>query len=282
MEGSPGNRPPGRTRAGDKGPRIVSNIQLVPPKEGHKSGEEGVEEQKVTATPSNEWIRVTNKNERKNVKKREKGMEQVKEKDSVGKKENPKREIGKQRLGQQGTRRRPPRTAVAIRGLVSGFSYAEALRTLREKISLPELEIEKSHIRKATSGGILIEIPGEDRNKKAEELKNRIAGVLGETAKVTRPTVKREIRVMGLDDSVVPEEVADVLAAKGDCDPREIKVGIIRPMKNGLNMVWAQGPVGAMIKASSEGKIRIGWTIARIDLLKNRPSNATGVGRGDM
>lgn len=117
-----------------------------------------------------------------------------------------------------------------------------------------------------------LEIPGEERNEKAEALKKRIAGVLGEAAKVTRPTVKGEVRLTGLDDSVVPEEVADVLAMKGDGDPKEIKVGTIRPMNNGLNMVWAQGPIEVMLKASSEGKLKIGWTVARIDLLKNRPS----------
>lgn len=70
---------------------------------------------------------------------------------------------------------------------------------------------------------------------------------------------------------MVQEEVADVLAEKGGGNPKEIKVEAIPPMSNGLNMVWAQGPISVMLKASGEGKLKIGWTVARIDLLKNRP-----------
>lgn len=291
MENSPSGKSPGRVKPGEKGPKIVSNVQLVPPRNVGRKTEEVSELREVQATQAsimpeneleleNEWVNVISKNEKKKVRKKQTGSEMIKGKG----KELPKEESSRLKPSQQGIKRRPPRTAaVAIRGTEDGFSYAEALKTLRGKISLPELKIERSHIRKAASGGILIEIPGENRNKKAEELKNRIAGVLGEAARVTRPTVKGEIRIMGMDDSVVPEEVADVLAVLGKCDPEEIKVGTIRPMRNGMNMVWTQGPIEAMIGASKDGKIRIGWTSARIDLLKNRPPpSAIGTGRGAM
>lgn len=83
------------------------------------------------------------------------------------------------RAGQSGGRRRPPKTTVAIRGVAPSFSYAEVLKALRSQISLSELEIERSHIRKAASGGILIEISGSEKAQKAEKLKDRIARVLG-------------------------------------------------------------------------------------------------------
>ncbi|XP_029178647.1 DNA-binding protein HEXBP-like [Nylanderia fulva] len=42
-------------------------------------------------------------------------------------------------------------------------------------------------------------------------------------------------------------------------------------MTNGLFTAWAQCPLGAAIKASQTGKIKVGWTIAKIELLKARP-----------
>ncbi|KMQ90375.1 gag-pol polyprotein [Lasius niger] len=136
-------------------------------------------------------------------------------------------------------RRRPPRTAaVAIKGITDGFSYSAALRKLRDKISLTTLKIETSK----------------------------------DTAVVTRPVIKREVRIIGLDDTVCREEVADTIAAAGGCASADVKVGTIRMMSNQLYMVWAQCPLEAAIKASKEGKIKISWTIAKIELLKNRQS----------
>lgn len=80
------------------------------------------------------------------------------------------------------------------------------------------------------------------------------------------------MRVIGLDDSVSQEEVACVVADLGECTQEDVKVGPIRIMGNGLGMVWAQCPLGAAIKASAAGKIKIGWTIAKIELLKARPT----------
>ncbi|XP_029171147.1 uncharacterized protein LOC114940594 [Nylanderia fulva] len=169
-------------------------------------------------------------------------------------------------------KRRPPRTAaVAIKGTAEGFSYATALKKLRDEIKLPDLEIEKTTVRHAASGGIIIEVPGKDKAAKAELLKEKVRDILGDTATVTRPVIKGEVRLIGIDDSVASDEVADVIAATGGCAPSEVKVGVIRPMTNGLFTVWAQCPLGAANKASQTGKIKIGWTVARIEMLKARP-----------
>lgn len=169
-------------------------------------------------------------------------------------------------------RRRPPRTAaVAIKGVTEDFSYSAALRQLRDKISLPDLKISKTSVRHAANGGLFIEISGLDKNQKAEILRQRVSSVLGDTAAVTRPVIKGDVPLVGLDDSVGPDEVADTIASEGGCEPRDVKVGTIGPMTNGLRTVWAQCPLGAAIKASQSGKLRIGWTIARIELLKARP-----------
>jgi len=55
----------------------------------------------------------------------------------------------------------------------------------------------------------------------------------------------------------------------GTCAEEDIKVGSIRPMS--LFSVWAHCPLGAANKITSLKKIRIGWTLARVDLLESRP-----------
>lgn len=160
---------------------------------------------------------------------------------------------------------------MAIKGYSEDFSYATALRQLREKISLPDLGINKTTVRHTANGGVIIEVPGPDRATKAEALREKVCSLLGESAQVTRPVIKGDVRLVGLDDSVVPEEIQDVISAEGGCDSKEVKVGIIRPMTNGLYTVWAQCPLGAAIKASQPRKIKVGWTIAKIELLKARP-----------
>lgn len=42
-------------------------------------------------------------------------------------------------------------------------------------------------------------------------------------------------------------------------------------MNNGLFTVWAQCPLSAAINISSNKRVRIGWTSARVDLLEPRP-----------
>lgn len=100
--------------------------------------------------------------------------------------------------------------AVAIHELNDGFSYAAALKKLRESITLSELDIATSHVRKSASGGVVIEIPGAERSLKADNLRKKVAEVLGAEARVSRPCVKGELRLIGLDDSVGQEEVAEV------------------------------------------------------------------------
>lgn len=67
-----------------------------------------------------------------------------------------------------GLTRRPPKSAaVMIVGEGEEFSYAEALKKTRSKISLDELRIESTKIRKAANGGMLIKVLGPDGSSKA-------------------------------------------------------------------------------------------------------------------
>lgn len=169
------------------------------------------------------------------------------------------------------TRKVPKTAAITITGVGENFSYAQALRKAREKINLKNLDIQATKVRRAITGGLLIEIAVEDGNQKADVLATELREVLKEKAIVARLSRKGEVTIYGLDNSIIAEEVRGVLAEIGDCSVDEVRVGPIRPTRSGLGFVWAQLPLAAAVKATDTGKIRIGWTVARIQLLETRP-----------
>ncbi|XP_046629516.1 uncharacterized protein LOC124309827 [Neodiprion virginianus] len=173
-------------------------------------------------------------------------------------------------------RRKAPRTAaVAIKSREENTPYAEILKFAREKIQLAELGIEETRVRRAANGGVLIEIPGPENTRKADALAAQLTRVIldkyGNAVSVTRPVIKGELRVLGLDDSVSTEELARTLAEQGGCKVEEVRVGVPRRTPNGLYSAWAQCPLRAAVAVAKKGKVRIGWTTARVELLEARP-----------
>jgi len=167
--------------------------------------------------------------------------------------------------------RRPPRAAaVAIRTTDDTISYADVLKKARQEVSLGELGIKVTKIRRGLNGSIMIEIPGRD-NSKAKMLADKLKEKLDEKEIIiSRPTTMAEMMITGLHESVTKEEVADIITEYGECLAEEVKVGIIKRMYNGLGMIWARCPLRAANVMAKEEKIRIGWTIAKVELLPKR------------
>ncbi|EFN68486.1 Gag-Pol polyprotein, partial [Camponotus floridanus] len=115
---------------------------------------------------------------------------------------------------------------------------------------------------------LIIEIPGPDNSKKAEQLRGKLVEVLGESATVSTPVAKGDIRIVGFDESVQAEDITRVVAEMGECDDLALKVSPIRPMRNGLFMAWVQCPLAVAVRVSKLARIRIGWTMARVQLLE--------------
>jgi len=182
------------------------------------------------------------------------------------------RNNGGRKLADSKVRRRPPKTVViAIKGEKEGFSYADALKKARTEISLKEIGIGVTKIRKATNGGIIIEIPGAENKDKANLLVQKLKQVLPAETKITRPSIKGELRVVGFDESVSAEEIKETIAADCECDFDEISVNDIMPMRNGLYMTWIRCPLAAAAKIANNGRIKIGWSLVRAELLEARP-----------
>jgi hypothetical protein len=120
----------------------------------------------------------------------------------------------------------------------SGFSQGEAMSLAKRAINLSDHDIEVVKPRKAVTGALLLEITGEDADRKASRLAERMAEVLRDyPVKVTVPRRTAELRVSGLEDSVTLEEVVTAIAKAGGCCAEEVSVGVIRTAPRRLGSV---------------------------------------------
>ncbi|XP_024877239.1 uncharacterized protein LOC112458059 [Temnothorax curvispinosus] len=164
----------------------------------------------------------------------------------------------------------PPRTAAVIITVPRGGAvlYAEVLRATREKVSLAAIGIEDINCRRAVTGGVVLEVPGEGAKQKADVLARQISAVLeGSEVRVARPSKSVELRLKGLDDSVTIWEIAAAIAAVGGCEGGDVKVGeILRPPR-GMGIAWARCPAGVASSVMKAG-LRVGWSIPKVELLQ--------------
>lgn len=220
--------------------KIIENRQLIPPRNEREKKEEA------------EWTEVNRKGRKKS---NTKDVAVQKTKTTKEKKDRPaKRKI-------------PKTAAISIKGKSENFSYAEALKKARTEISLEDMEINAPRIRKGMNGATIIEISSSDNGKKADELACKIQNILKKEAYVSKPKVRGEIKFTGLDESIAEEEISWMAALEGDCCPEDVRVNSIRTTRSDLRMAWIKCPVEAAIKIFKKGKVKLGWTIVRAELL---------------
>lgn len=121
------------------------------------------------------------------------------------------------------------------------------------------------------NGSTIIEINGADHEKKADILTTEIQNVLKGEALITRPSIKGELKLIGLEESSDSEEISYEVARAGDCNPSEVKVSNIKRTRSGLGIAWVKSPVQAAIKIAKEKKLKIDWTVVKVELLRARP-----------
>lgn len=201
------------------GPRIDKGKERVVRKEEVSSGQE--------------WKIKKSRRERQEEKKRIREKQQEKQKQGSNKTQ--------QQGSQQKMIRRLPRSAAVTLRIAEKdkdkITYASVLRKARDKISLEEFGIEKTRIRRTVGGNILIEIPGVNKSAEADKLAEELNKVLDTEVTVSRPTIKGELRLFGLDDSISTEEIKEAIADKGNCKVAEISTGKIGRMRNGSGMM---------------------------------------------
>ncbi|XP_020298963.1 uncharacterized protein LOC109863171, partial [Pseudomyrmex gracilis] len=153
---------------------------------------------------------------------------------------------------------KPPRCAAVTLSVTDpNTKLGEVMARIRGQIDPRAFGIDAVRPRRAVTGALLIEIPGEDNEAKADKLAAAMSPLAEEMgAKVSRPTKTVELRIRGLEDSISSDEVREAVAAAGCCRPTEVKVGRARASPGGLQSVWAQCPLAAARKVVAGGALK--------------------------
>lgn len=150
--------------------------------------------------------------------------------------------------------------------------FTEAIKVARERIKIEDLGIQELRPRKAATDVVILEIPCPDGSEKATVLRDRMAEALQDMGgvKVTRPVKMVELRLKDVLESTDVNEVREVISTVGGCKSEEVRTGSVRALPNGLGTLWVQCPVKAANKVTALGKIKVGWTSSRVEILAPR------------
>ncbi|VVD03859.1 unnamed protein product [Leptidea sinapis] len=134
-----------------------------------------------------------------------------------------------------------------------------------QRVSLTEIGVQEVRTRKTALGGRVLEIGGPERNQQADRLAEELRGALEGIATVNRPVKSADVRISGLEDSVTVEDVVAAIAAKGECPSEQVRTGLLV-----MGSLIITCPV-TTARAITQGRLCIGWSVARVILLEGRP-----------
>lgn len=161
-------------------------------------------------------------------------------------------------------KRKPPKTAAVIVTCQTGI--VDIIREAQSKFCMTDLGIDNTRTRKTMNGSFMIEIPGPDKEVKADKLESKLREVIGrEGIRISRPTMMTELRVRDIDISLTAGEGRNALAIKGQCTPELVQVGPIRRTPNGMGTMWIKCPLVSANKMVETGRVRVGWTSLRVE-----------------
>lgn len=133
-------------------------------------------------------------------------------------------------------------------------SVADALAKVRNQIDLCSMGIASLRPRRNLAGTTMYEVPGEQSQEGTERLEIRLREILNpEEVKVSRSVKTAELRLSGLDDLTVGQDVAEAMARVRRCAAQE--VGMIRRPRSGLGSVWLRCPAAAARKLAQAGNV---------------------------
>lgn len=157
----------------------------------------------------------------------------------------------------------PKNEAIILSVPQNGPTYAEIIRKAKEAVpNLEELGIEVVGTKRTAAGDILLEI-----NSKEKAI--LLAEKLGTKMQVRHATKTTPVLILGLDESITPEELRTELA-KLHPELTHIKPFDIRVGFNGWCTARIEAPIATALTLATRQKIRIGWNYCRIRLPEER------------
>ncbi|XP_029166516.1 uncharacterized protein LOC114937269 [Nylanderia fulva] len=246
----------GRKEMGNKNPNPNPNPQKTAPRSAQPQ-------------PQTAWTTVVSRKTAKRERKKERKETTQQQLQQQQRKAPPTTPQTKgQRTGPQ-KKRKEPRTAAVTITCPPGEYEATMAEAHKKMESLESLGIKGGvKIRRAVTGALVYEIPGEGGNELADKLalglKRALSGKEG--VRVQRPTKTAELRLRGLDEAVTLSEIREAISKSGNCEEEEINVGEVKRAPNGIKMVWARCPLRTANTITQKSHIQIGWAMVRVEL----------------
>ncbi|KYQ51479.1 Gag-Pol polyprotein [Trachymyrmex zeteki] len=168
--------------------------------------------------------------------------------------------------------RRIPRSAAVQISCRGNTSYAETMRRAKSQVDIESIGIGEIRPRKTRTGALLLEIPGSESQDKANDLANKLKEVFKdqENVLISRPEKMADVRLRDLEESVSKKDIMQTVTTVGKCMAETVKLGEIIPTFNGLGTLWLRCPLAAANIITKTGRIKIGWTMGRVELLPER------------
>ena len=170
---------------------------------------------------------------------------------------------------------RPPGKSAITITVAPGSTkkYTEVMKAARV-VKLHVMGINDLRCRKSITGAMILEVPGKDNREKADKLAAKLKRVFGSSDKVrvSRPEKMAEMRIKDLDDSVTKQEVEEAVLKYGECRKDQVMVGDVRRVTpRSMGTAWVRCPLSAARKIALTGRITVGWSVSRTEILPPRP-----------
>lgn len=137
---------------------------------------------------------------------------------------NSERETGREMRKMDRYPRRNRVEAIVVHKAEQTESYANILKKVNSNINIEELGIRDTEL-EGLRRAISLYRSRDDCKKKADALAEEMKKVVGEEARVGRPSRKAEIRISGLDEDTTVEEVIAAVVKHGECERTDVKAG---------------------------------------------------------
>lgn len=147
-------------------------------------------------------------------------------------------------------------SAVVITARDENVSYSEMLTWARQSIKLNEEEMSSFSTKRSATGGILLEIKGENNTQLAEKLTEALRTTLNtfKNVRVHRPRQMAKITFLGINVSITREEIKAAVAKEEGCSIDDVTVDSIKNSPRGVGFVWVKCPLAEAKKLDEKKK----------------------------
>ncbi|XP_050355261.1 uncharacterized protein LOC126776681 [Nymphalis io] len=170
-----------------------------------------------------------------------------------------------------------PRTAAVIVTLqpeaqVKGVTYAHVLERAEQGVKLQDFDICGGlKVLRSATGAKSWSCLGRSRTKQKSLPRSSALFWMGWLTLLTGPTMKVDLRVTGLDDSVTREKLIAAVARERSCPVEAIRCGEMSRGPGYMGIARVTCPIAVAKKLSDSGRLLVGWSPARVHVLEQRP-----------